>query len=119
LNIKATFFVIGYAATQYPDLLRRAYSEGHEIALHTWSHPELSKLTDGQVVAQLIWAARAIKDVIGVTPAIMRPPYGDTSARTRQILNALGLSIVQWVLRFYLVGLLVETYKCVLESGCQ
>lgn len=102
LNIKATFFVVGSVAIQHPDLLRRAYREGHEIALHTWSHPELSKSTDGQVVAQLIWAARAVKEIIGVTPAFMRPPYGDTTARTRQILNAMGLSIVLWVIRLYL-----------------
>ena len=35
-GVKATFFVVGQQVVQYPDLLRKIYNEGHEIALHTW-----------------------------------------------------------------------------------
>jgi peptidoglycan/xylan/chitin deacetylase (PgdA/CDA1 family) len=35
-NIIATFFVVGNQIINYPDLLRQAYNEGHEIVLHSW-----------------------------------------------------------------------------------
>lgn len=37
-NARATFFVIGSQAAQHPDLLRRMYAEGHEVANHTYTH---------------------------------------------------------------------------------
>jgi peptidoglycan/xylan/chitin deacetylase (PgdA/CDA1 family) len=50
---------------------------GHQIAVHTWSHPMLTTLTDEEIVAELGWSKRIIKDLLGVTPTMMRPPYGD------------------------------------------
>ena len=43
-GIKATFFVVGQNAAEYPDILRRMAFEGHEVANHSWSHPALTKL---------------------------------------------------------------------------
>ena len=40
-NVKATFFVVGKRADQYPEIVRRAWDEGHLIANHTWSHRHL------------------------------------------------------------------------------
>ena len=50
---------------------------GHQIAVHTYSHPYLTTLTNDQIIAELGWTKKIIKDVIGVTPQYMRPPYGD------------------------------------------
>ena len=50
---------------------------GHQIAVHTWSHPYLTTLTNEQVIAELGWTKKVIKDILGVTPSYMRPPYGD------------------------------------------
>src|SRR3984885_13577376 len=40
-GVKATFFVVGKRADQYPEIVRRAWAEGHLIATHTWSHYSL------------------------------------------------------------------------------
>lgn len=72
-NQKATLFMIGANAAQFPDLVKRAYQEGHEIAIHTWSHPYLTTLTNEQVVAELKWTEQVIKDIIGVSPRLFRP----------------------------------------------
>src|SRR5450755_1016993 len=37
-NVKATFFVVGKRADQYPEIVRRAWAEGHLVGNHTWSH---------------------------------------------------------------------------------
>ncbi|CAO3645843.1 unnamed protein product [Cunninghamella blakesleeana] len=95
-NIKATFFVIGGNVIQYPDLLKRLHDEGHEIGIHTWSHQLLTSQTTEQIIAELKWTELAIKEVIGVSPRFMRPPYGDMDDRVRDIVKQLGFIPVIW-----------------------
>src|SRR5215471_21580396 len=44
-HIKATFFVLGEMVAEHPEILARAAREGHEIASHSWSHPNLAKMS--------------------------------------------------------------------------
>lgn len=53
-------------------------------------------LTTEQVVAELGWTRKAIKTVLGVTPTLMRPPYGDIDDRVRAISLAMGMVPVIW-----------------------
>ncbi|KAJ3076696.1 chitin deacetylase [Podochytrium sp. JEL0797] len=73
-GVKATFFVIGSMIANYPDVLIETYNAGHQIGIHTWSHQNMSSLTEGQMVAEIVTTARAIKELIGVTPRYWRPP---------------------------------------------
>ncbi|KAI9335845.1 hypothetical protein DFJ73DRAFT_615991, partial [Zopfochytrium polystomum] len=95
-NVKATFFAIGSRVRDRPDLLLRAFTSGHQIALHTWSHPHLSQLSTDQVVAEVVYGAMAVKAVTGVVPKYIRPPYGDLSDPVRAVLKAMGLRVVLW-----------------------
>lgn len=95
-NVKATFFVVGSRVISNPQTLKAAYDAGHNIAVHTWSHPALTSLPTESIAAELMWTLKAIKDVIGVTPIFMRPPYGDTDNRVRAITRAVGLWTVLW-----------------------
>ncbi|KAH6584714.1 hypothetical protein BASA60_000854 [Batrachochytrium salamandrivorans] len=95
-NVKATFFVVGSRVIEYPDVLARTYQAGHQIGIHTWSHPYLSNTPSDQIVAEIVYTAKAIKQVIGVTPRFMRAPYGDIDERVRAILKNLGMVIVAW-----------------------
>ncbi|KAF7370300.1 NodB-like proteiny domain-containing protein [Mycena sanguinolenta] len=95
-NISATFFVVGSRVIEYPGILINEYMAGHEIGVHTWSHPHLTSLTNAQIVAELGWTRKAIQDVLGVTPTIMRPPYGDIDDRVRMISLAMGMVPVIW-----------------------
>ncbi|KAI9282722.1 hypothetical protein BY458DRAFT_531115 [Sporodiniella umbellata] len=95
-NQKATLFMIGANVVKHPEIVKRAYEEGHEIAMHTWSHPYMTTLTNEQVVAELKWTEQAIRDIIGVSPKLFRPPYGDIDNRVRDIGDALGFTSVIW-----------------------
>ena len=64
--------------------------------MHTWSHADLTTLSENQIVAEIIWTARIIKDVIGVTPNYLRPPYGSVDSRVRRIADGMGIRIVNW-----------------------
>jgi peptidoglycan/xylan/chitin deacetylase (PgdA/CDA1 family) len=74
LKIKATFFVVGGRILESSNALASAYSQGHQIAMHGWSHAALTTLTNEQIVAEMYWTAKAIKEIIGVTPLYVRAP---------------------------------------------
>ncbi|TFK57556.1 glycoside hydrolase/deacetylase [Heliocybe sulcata] len=95
-SLKSTFFVVGSRALSYPATLQAEYMGGHQIAVHTWSHPELTTLSNEEIIAELGWTKKIIKDVTGVTPNMMRPPYGDIDDRVRAICTAMGLTPVMW-----------------------
>jgi peptidoglycan/xylan/chitin deacetylase (PgdA/CDA1 family) len=96
-NIKATFFLIGQNVTSNPDLVRRILADGHEIGNHSWTHPQLSKLSDDRVTAEITKTQDAIRDASGFTPTLLRPPYGAITPRQREwIENRFGLNIILW-----------------------
>lgn len=94
-NQKNTFFQIGSFIVQNYLLTQRAYSEGHEIALHTWSHHpgHLVSLSGEQIYAELAWGIYAIHAAIGQTPKLFRPPYGSINDDVRRVAAQLGLKV--------------------------
>jgi peptidoglycan-N-acetylglucosamine deacetylase len=96
-HIKATFFVIGQNAAEYPDIVARAAREGHEIGNHSWSHPNLAKMSDENVRRQLRETDDAIKQATGKRPTLMRPPYGNLSTRQKQwVHQEFGYKVILW-----------------------
>jgi len=96
-HIKATFFVIGENVAEHPEIVARAAQEGHEIANHSWSHPNLGKMSDESVRRQLQQTDDAIKNATGKRPALMRPPYGSITAREKHwIHDEFGYDIILW-----------------------
>ncbi len=82
-KIHATFFLVGQCVAEYPDIVKKIVADGHEIANHSWSHPQLSAMSEAAVHDQLQKTHDAIIAACGVTPKIMRPPYGAFTARQR------------------------------------
>jgi len=96
-HIKATFFLIGENAAEFPEIAAREAREGHEVANHSWSHPNLAKMSDDGVRAQLRKTDDAIRNAIGNRPTLMRPPYGSISVRQKKWINQeFGYKIVLW-----------------------
>ena len=77
-NVPATFFVIGWDANKWPQLIRREYAEGHEVGNHTYSHPDWEdpKLSPTQIRWELNLTERLIESILGVKSLLFRPPYG-------------------------------------------
>ncbi|PWN51885.1 glycoside hydrolase/deacetylase [Violaceomyces palustris] len=93
---KATMFYIGSNVLDWPLEAQRGLVDGHHICVHTWSHQYMTSFPDDQVFAELYYTAKAIKDVVGVTPTCWRPPFGDVDDRVRAIATGLGLETVIW-----------------------
>jgi peptidoglycan/xylan/chitin deacetylase (PgdA/CDA1 family) len=96
-HIKATFFVLGEMAVEHPEILARAAQEGHEIANHSWSHPNLAKMSQENVRSQLQRTDDEIKTATGKRPTLFRPPYGSiTEHEKRWIHDQFGYDIILW-----------------------
>ncbi|MDQ6861236.1 MAG: polysaccharide deacetylase family protein [Verrucomicrobiota bacterium] len=96
-HMKATFFVVGQNAADHPEILKRAVREGHEIANHSWSHPNLGKMSDDAVRRELQKTDDAIFAAIGTRPTLMRPPYGSITAHQKTWINEqFGYRIIIW-----------------------
>jgi peptidoglycan/xylan/chitin deacetylase (PgdA/CDA1 family) len=80
----------------FPEAAQRALNDGHTICSHTWSHPQMTSLTSEEVVAQLYWTQKAIKEAMGITPKCWRPPYGDVDDRVRAIAWQMGMRTILW-----------------------
>ncbi|MFB4317894.1 polysaccharide deacetylase family protein [Actinomadura sp. 21ATH] len=95
-KVRATFFLVGGNVEEYPELVRREAAEGHELANHSYSHADLGRSSQAEVTSELVRTQRAIQRVAGVTPVLMRPPYGSTDKQVAAITKRLGLAQVLW-----------------------
>ncbi|KAJ1299802.1 hypothetical protein OPQ81_000701 [Rhizoctonia solani] len=98
-NQKVTHFFIGSNIIAYPDIFLEAFqTNGNDIAVHTWSHPQMTTLTNEMVCAELGWTVQAIHDSTGGRlPRYWRPSYGDSDARVRAIAKEVfGMDTVIW-----------------------
>ncbi|KAJ3166239.1 chitin deacetylase [Geranomyces variabilis] len=96
MNLTATFFVTGGSSFYNPDALQALYAQGHELAVHTWTHAPLTSLTNQQIVAEILYTEAFIYALVGQRPRYFRPPYGDVDNRVRAIVGALGYESVMW-----------------------
>ncbi|KAL0088200.1 carbohydrate esterase family 4 protein [Phycomyces blakesleeanus] len=95
-NQKATLFYVGHNVINFPVAAQRALADGHTLCAHTWSHKQMTSLTNEEVVAELYWTMKAIKETTGVTTRCWRPPYGDVDDRVRSIAWQMGLRTIVW-----------------------
>jgi peptidoglycan/xylan/chitin deacetylase (PgdA/CDA1 family) len=95
-GVKATFFVVGKQARWYPRLVKREYAEGHSVQNHTYTHPDLTALSNAGVRRELRRTNRAIKATGVPRPHRFRPPYGATNARVNRVGASLGLTQTLW-----------------------
>ena len=105
-NIKVTFFTVGAPlldpSTNLSNVYQEMASQGHQIALHSYTHPKMEGLPD---TAAIDWEYNqdiaAVKKIFpGMTSTYFRPPFGTEGARMRQRLAAtLGVpnpTITMW-----------------------
>ncbi|RAW09756.1 polysaccharide deacetylase family protein [Paenibacillus taichungensis] len=72
---RATFFMIGKEMEAYPEIAAEVHLEGHEIANHTYTHPDLTKLTLEEAGEELQHAENLVQEITGQPARCFRPPY--------------------------------------------
>jgi peptidoglycan/xylan/chitin deacetylase (PgdA/CDA1 family) len=97
--VRATFFLIGRSASEHPDLVRRIAAEGHTIAHHTWSHPNLRRITSDQAQAEIDRGISAVETALQGTVAtqphtpFFRFPGFESTPAELDLLQSRGITV--------------------------
>jgi peptidoglycan-N-acetylglucosamine deacetylase len=89
-DIKGTFFVPGYSAHRYPDVVRAIADAGHEIAHHSYFHENTIGMDEKTEAAMIDLGLRALRDVAGVRPEGYRAPMWELNYHTPRLLAERG-----------------------------
>ncbi len=86
-GVVVTFFVTGEHAKLHPDIIKRAYEEGHLIGNHTYSHLQLRKNNLEEFKQELVETSEIIEGITGEEVLYVRPPYGSWEKSIEKELN--------------------------------
>ncbi|MCW1754923.1 MULTISPECIES: chitooligosaccharide deacetylase NodB [Rhizobium] len=96
-RVPATFFVIGAYAAEQPQLIRRMIVEGHEVANHTMTHPDLSRCGPSDVRHEILEANRVVRMACPqASIRHVRAPYGIWTDEVLTTSAGVGLAPLHW-----------------------
>ena len=105
-NVPATFFVVGANANAHPDILLKTFNQGEEIGNHTFTHPNVTAISDRQFQVELGATERLFEGILGHKSLFFRPPYAEDiepvtpdQVAPLQLVNTLG---------YYTVGMHID-----------
>ncbi len=93
-SARATFFMLGQNVVNNEGVVKDVYSRGNEIGIHTWSHPQLTNLSESSIKSQIEQTSDAIYNVTGYRPTLVRPPYGSFNKVVKDTLK--DYSLILW-----------------------
>jgi len=78
-GVKASFFMVGERMEKNPELVERIVREGHEIGVHTYTHPNLAEVSEERARLELNATQRLMETITGHSTFLFRPPYNADS----------------------------------------
>lgn len=101
-NAPATFFCVGNYVSENPDLIKRMKDEGHIVGNHTYSHPDMSKISTKEAFSEELGKVEAIyKEITGEEMTkFYRPPQGKYSETNLQMAKDMGYKTFFWSLAY-------------------
>mgnify|MGYP001795297768 CR=1 FL=1 len=96
-EVKATFFVLGRNAAMWPELIERIVAEGHELALHSYTHPDLKTLSWAEKKQEIADGLSLLHwQVPNRRIRWFRPPYGSYDQAVVDLVHAYGMCIAMF-----------------------
>lgn len=95
-GIRATFFLVGEAASRRPDLVRRIATAGHLIGNHTYSHRTPREMTSAEFADEFDRTQSLLADLTGEVPRFFRPPKGEMTLSMMRTVWDRGATIALW-----------------------
>ena len=95
-NVKATFFCVGDWAEKYPESVKALHDAGHEVMSHSNHHDHYNTLTAQQIVEDVTASNQRIAAATGVTPTLIRCPYGEYDDHVISAIRSMGMEPIQW-----------------------
>ncbi|MFJ4923316.1 polysaccharide deacetylase family protein [Streptomyces sp. NPDC088725] len=97
-DVRAMFFVCGEMVSYYGDMLRETADDGHVVGNHTWTHPELPKLSRARIREEMERTSEQIEKTIGTAPLWFRAPYGSWNQDAFELGSELGMEPLAWTI---------------------
>jgi peptidoglycan-N-acetylglucosamine deacetylase len=94
-KINATFFVVGQNAAAFPEIVARVAAGGHRIGNHSYSHPDLTKLSAEEIESEIMKTEKLIAPYLG-KEKLLRPPYGAHNSLVDKVAKDLGYQLCFW-----------------------
>ncbi len=95
-NVKATFFLTDIWLDDYPDMARKIADAGHEIAMHSVSHPHMSQISVEEATKEIDGNYQTIEKTTGYQPTLFRFPFGEYDNKSINLLREKGYYPIQW-----------------------
>ncbi|KOX18099.1 polysaccharide deacetylase [Nocardiopsis sp. NRRL B-16309] len=95
-DVPATFFLNGNPALTSPNVVRRAYAEGHEVANHNDLHEHLPEYEADRLTAEMAVVSAIVRRNTGYTVDLFRPPFGASSPEVLAEIGDQGMAEVLW-----------------------
>lgn len=95
-DVKCTFFVGGQWVEKEPEMLKKIYGSGHEIANHGYFHKDQEYLDYSQNYDEININHKLVKTLLGVDMNLFAPPSGSFNKATLQASKNLGYSTIMW-----------------------
>jgi polysaccharide deacetylase family sporulation protein PdaB len=95
-NVKTTFFLVKFWAERYPEMVKEINERGHEIGNHSASHPDMTQLSEEQILQELSSTHETIAAISGQNPKLFRPPFGAYNNRLIESAEKAGYMTIQW-----------------------
>jgi peptidoglycan/xylan/chitin deacetylase (PgdA/CDA1 family) len=92
----ATFFVVGDAVAEHPELVRRMLADGHAVGSHSRTHRDLDGLTLGAVRREIAGGHAALREVAGRGTRLFRPPKGHLDGNVAIVTRVRRLDLWLW-----------------------
>lgn len=92
-NAKATFFMVGQEISNFPDTVKKMNELGMELGNHTYSHVELTKLTQEEVSSEIAKTDQLLLDLTGQGASVVRPPFGSINDTVKA---EVGTPMILW-----------------------
>lgn len=100
-NVCATFFVVGSFVESNKELVQRMEAEGHIIANHSFSHPDMTTMDKEEFVKEINKLEETYKSITGKELVkLYRPPQGKYSDETLSYTKELGYKTIFWSLAY-------------------
>ena len=95
-NVKTTFFVVGDWVDKYPESVKALHDAGHEVMNHSNKHDHYNSLSAQEIIADITACNEKIAAVTGVTPTLLRCPYGEYDDHVIAAIRSMGMEPIQW-----------------------
>ncbi|RNB77968.1 polysaccharide deacetylase family protein [Brevibacillus panacihumi] len=93
---KATFFVVGSRVKAHPGVIQQLAKDKHELANHTYTHPDLRRISPGKLRDEVLATQQEIFNSTGIESHLFRPPGGYYSESLVNVAKETGYLVVLW-----------------------